>query len=226
MPLKAKDEKGQIVYAWNAKKGVKYFCPHCGGEMIFVDAVKKIKHFRHKAECPFDVESESLEHEFMKYYVFNWLRKLNGDADIEVRIGEHIADVVSGDVVVEVQASNISLETAKSRFKTYTINNYYTMWLFSKDFIEFRKWFIVRSEFRKFLLNINKSFLFFLDPYSGYLKWFKLIKEFGKKCRVKLNGNKYLVVNSGSEKLDGCGVKKYEMDGFKVAIPKPKNLYI
>jgi len=147
MPLKAVDlVSGKTVYAWDVakwdlktiekkRKSGDFVCPFCGSELTFRLGSKRISHFAHKPNksCRFKTEPETFQHELMKFVVAKWFKDMGKKVDVEVRIGDHIADVVAEDIVVEVQYSHISCAEAKRRTHTYTANNYYTMWLFHPE---------------------------------------------------------------------------------------------
>ena len=49
-PLGAFDCSGNHVFPRDANKNDEYTCPDCFRPLIFVDAVERVKHFRHRAE--------------------------------------------------------------------------------------------------------------------------------------------------------------------------------
>ena len=178
MPLKALNSRGEIVLSWKVKEPEEiYYCPYCKGEMVFVNAKRKIRHFRHLSKCKYEYEQETLEHLLMKKVVYDWLNNLGLNADVEVKIGNHVADVVANDLVVEVQVSNITSEVAIDRLRTYSQNGYYTLFLFTPDKIEWRKWFVIRSAFRRKCLALYDRRLHYLDPYTKALGVYILRKK-------------------------------------------------
>lgn len=229
MPVKALlVSTGDLVYSWEVRgwpeerrRGEAFICPKCRGEMVFVDARVKRKHFRHRARCPYEVEPETEDHEAMKELVYEWLSNLNGEADVEVTIGENIADVVSGDVVVEVQYSYIDVKELLRRTENYTKHGYYTMWLLHKDFRKWRKWFVVMSRSWRFLIYLNHGHLYFLDPETSKLGKYKLRKNYGGR---RLAGFRYAVVEKKWEPLQKFSIFKYEIrlgDGRTLLVARP-----
>lgn len=211
MPLKALNSKGEVVYSWKVKEPEEiYYCPYCKGEMVFVNAKRKIKHFRHlSSECKYKSEPESYEHELMKYIVCYWLKKLGYNPDVEVRIGDHIADVVANNLVVEVQVSNITLEEGIDRLITYTKNGYYTLFIFTPDKREWRKWFVIRSAFRRKCLALYDRRLHYLDPYTKALGVYILRKKLDEDNR--LEGWRYAVERKWWDDINKYKkIRKYE----------------
>jgi len=51
-----------------------FMCPSCKQELIFVDGIEIIKHFRHKVECDCNWEPESENHLEMKMFMKNLLK--------------------------------------------------------------------------------------------------------------------------------------------------------
>ena len=101
-------------------------CPNCDQEMIFVNPVADIiKHFRHKVECPYSTEPESIEHIEMK----GFLKRNIPGARVEVKIGRRIADILIEDIVIECQASSITLRELKERTYDYNNNGYWVLWI-------------------------------------------------------------------------------------------------
>jgi len=213
MPLKALFN-GKIVYSWdvgkwseNAKDSATFVCPYCFGEMIFVDAKLKVKHFRHLSRCPYEVEPETQDHMQMKKVVFDWLSRF-GKADVEVAIGNNIADVVCGDLVVEVQRSNLSAKELLERTRNYSSCGYYAMWLLHPERMDWRKWFIVLSRAWRFLIYFNHSHLYFLDPRTRNLGKYRLRKKYGG---IWLEGSRYAVVDKVWKPVQEYSVFKYKV---------------
>ncbi len=75
----AYNEAGDVVYSDNAVKGERYFCPKCGGELIFKNSGKRgpgsrCKHFSHKAKNH-DCTNESILHSIFKHKAAKLLRE-------------------------------------------------------------------------------------------------------------------------------------------------------
>ena len=82
----------KIFYSWVKKdypfiliNRNSFLCPHCNSDLIFVDGIEIIKHFRHKVKSNCDFEPESKEHLEMKF----WLKRFIGlsDKDLMAALG-------------------------------------------------------------------------------------------------------------------------------------------
>lgn len=125
MPIRAVVDNKE-VFADTFTAGKNITCPNCEQKMIFINPIAHIiKHFRHKVECPYSTEPESIEHIEMKGFFMNKIT----EARIEVKIGKRIADVVVNGVVIECQVSSISLKEIRERNKDYNNNGYYVIWI-------------------------------------------------------------------------------------------------
>lgn len=136
MPLTALNGKGELLMSMNCDENVrneKLNCPHCNEKMVFVNPYQYIiKHFRHKRTCPYSTEPESKEHIAMK----SFFCQQNKECKPEIKIGNRIADVVLGDVVIECQVSTITMRELIERTQSYNSAGYYVAWvLHPKNFL-------------------------------------------------------------------------------------------
>lgn len=92
---------------------------------MFVDAIQKIKHFRHYTLCPYDTEPETETHLAMKALI----KQLYPNAELEVRIGNRITDALVGDVAIECQVSPISEQEIFERTRDYNLQGKAVCWL-------------------------------------------------------------------------------------------------
>lgn len=149
--LRAKDELNNEYLSYKFEnehiefiKEKNLFCPNCQNKVLFVNAIKKIKHFRHfnAEECGGEPETE--EHINMKLAMVKFLSQDKKISQIitEKRIGDQIADVYFKynnqlDCAIECQCSPISEEDFKERNKKYHKKRIYKMWIFGNDFYNF-----------------------------------------------------------------------------------------
>jgi competence CoiA-like predicted nuclease len=141
MPLRAMAFTGQKYLSYELRddlKRVPWFCPHCFGKMVFVDADLKIKHFRHFVECPYETEPESQTHLEIKQFIYEAYRDCG--AELEKRLGNKITDVfvpnLNNGTCFEVQLSPISEEEMCEREENASSFKYGLFWVFSEWDIE------------------------------------------------------------------------------------------
>ena len=137
----------------NPKK-YKWSCPHCKGKLshtkehIRRGRFQVVEHFRHKNECPYPTERDTLTHLQMKRWVFDSFKNIYPNIQMEQRIGNHITDVAIreeieikdgtrwNDFAIECQASPITTVEIMNRMYEYTNHNFYTLWILHSDFLE------------------------------------------------------------------------------------------
>lgn len=121
-------------------EGKTFICPNCGNKMMFVDAIEKIKHFRHYSEnlgCYTEPETE--EHMLMKKICFETLSNIYGKnvvgeeyVELEKKILDSRADVfLKPNIAIECQASSISVNDLVRRTEKYSKNGIYVCWILS-----------------------------------------------------------------------------------------------
>ena len=103
-------------------------CPHCKQKVIFVNATKKIKHFRHhlKSEC--DFEPETQRHIEMKLFMKNKLPHLKLEYNLKFAVPD-LYDKIDN-VAIEVQHSKISKEKFLERCYNYSKRGIFVLWIF------------------------------------------------------------------------------------------------
>lgn len=186
MPLIASTKEGRrltsisesdLPYIQSIKE--KFVCPNCKGEMMFVDAMKKIKHFRHFTDCPYETEPETERHLEMKALI----KHLFPSAILENRIGERINDATVPEykVAIEVQCSNISEYEILERTHDYNSNGYSVLWIFgnrTKDELAKYRTFIKKQE-RCLKRLYNNRFWIYLDDNFNTVSWKRYSKRMG-----------------------------------------------
>ncbi|MCU7495340.1 MAG: hypothetical protein HF314_05615 [Ignavibacteria bacterium] len=138
MAIKAYDSKGEIVLAFEvAERDIEYTCCNCGNKMSFVNANIKVKHFRHLVECNCDPEPETAAHIFYKRTVFQILKKMNlGEVLLEHSLdGIARPDIFvkrenAPDIAIEVQATNMELDSFYQKIAYYLLQGFITVYLF------------------------------------------------------------------------------------------------
>lgn len=147
--LKALDSNQQIVHAWEAHKGEKYFCPECELPTILKAGTQKVSHFAHKQkESCFYGAGETQEHLRMKTAIANLLKD-QFDVQVEQQlIPNRRADVVIKKelpeenrtliVAIECQHSPISIEEFEERNLDYSKYGIPVLWVWSSKRLGFR----------------------------------------------------------------------------------------
>lgn len=130
-------EDGRQVYAWETDKEQSPFtCPACQGKVVLKQGDIKIHHFAHAPghACEYG-GGETVEHLETKRAIFEALRD-NSDVSrlqLERNLKTVIPDISCyiGDtrVAIEVQRSNINIETIERRLTEYTRLNIAVMWV-------------------------------------------------------------------------------------------------
>jgi len=157
MSLYAFNKNNDRIFAPECKLREEFHCQECDGIMRFVNAMFKIKHFRHKVECPYETEPETQEHLRMKLY----FKELYNNAELEVRVGKNLrrADVLVGDVVIECQHSPISVKEMVERTKDHNKYSKYVLWIFSSAFKNKKR----RSSSEKFMYYLYGQNIYFAN---------------------------------------------------------------
>lgn len=132
--FKAKDEHENIVFAENATKEGKYFCPGCNGELILRHGEQKAIHFAHKSKCPFPPEEKEYLSEWhirMQSYFPPESREYYFDEEGE----KHRADVFLEDknTVIEFQKSPITREEYERRTFFHLNAGRRIIWVFDES---------------------------------------------------------------------------------------------
>ncbi|MFL9650616.1 competence protein CoiA [Exiguobacterium chiriqhucha] len=109
-----------------------FSCPECGERVIVRQGVKRRLHFAHVNPCGC---GESTGHHEDKWRVRQWLQGQGYEVEQEVVIGARRADLVAvrddTRLVVEIQASTLSIESYVDRTRHYRDNGLDVVWLAS-----------------------------------------------------------------------------------------------
>lgn len=133
--LIAHDGHGARTLAAEAERGQNYACPVCATPVILKRGSIVVPHFAHtpRSQC-WLTRGESLRHLTMKAQVGAWLQSKERGCRYEVIFGtERRADVVSRGMVVECQASALSIAEWEARTRFYNGLGYAVLWLWDED---------------------------------------------------------------------------------------------
>jgi hypothetical protein len=129
MSLIALDDTGMRVSSLRKIDNLRqhWSCPNCNKDMVYVDAMTRIKHFRHYTQCEYETEPETERHLAMK----SLIHQIYPDSVLENRIGNRINDctIASEKVAVEVQCSSISTTEMMERVMDYNHLGYKVFWI-------------------------------------------------------------------------------------------------
>lgn len=125
----AVDENGNRIDAFDADKGNSYFCPVCGGPVILRAGLVNTRHFAHVVDGKCD--------DSWTYDMSEWHRRMQSFFPAENREvivkhdGKiHRADVLVGNIAIEMQHSQISAEEFNDRNKFFESAGYRLVWVF------------------------------------------------------------------------------------------------
>ena len=111
-----------------------FYCPNCDKEVMFVNSVTKIRHFRHYDDNECSSEPDTEQHTLFKKQIYDILVKAGYSCNYEVKIGNRVADIYGVGrglkLVVECQLSPISPEELKARDYDYHKLGFETIWIF------------------------------------------------------------------------------------------------
>lgn len=132
----AKDSKENVRASREAAAKVAFVCPACGGDVILRKGRLRIPHFSHKAtdSCSYGA-GESETHRRCKTEIYEALLRSPHVSD--VRLERHLKDVrpdvsarIRGiPIAIEIQISNLSVETVIRRTQKYAQRGIYLLWL-------------------------------------------------------------------------------------------------
>ncbi len=111
-------------------------CGYCKSDVIFVDGIEIIKHFRHKVTSTCDFEPESQEHYEMKYFMRDFMGLTNDDLEVDFGFGRADLYDKQKNIAFEVQKSNITKKKFLERCYNYTKNGIAVMWIFHDSFLK------------------------------------------------------------------------------------------
>ena len=126
----------EIILANEVKEREEFKCIECKQKAIFVDAIFKIKHFRHFITSNCEPEPETEQHLNMKKF---FIENLNLKREnIEVPLGFARPDLYlqCKKIAIEVQHSNLNYQKFIERTKNYTKNDIAVLWIFDSVFLK------------------------------------------------------------------------------------------
>ncbi|MDR2592983.1 MAG: hypothetical protein LBC59_09340 [Chitinispirillales bacterium] len=135
--LVAQNENKERCLAKEAKKGDSYYCPECGSKLTLKKGHVKIPHFAHKVKCDCCYgHGESETHYKIKTAVYDYLNSKTEtckNVALELYLKEVRPDVyaeINGvKVAIEIQKSNIDIDTIKKRMTAYKNKDIAVIWL-------------------------------------------------------------------------------------------------
>lgn len=131
--LKAVNKKtfeNVLSYEYFVDKDDKFICPFCKEEVIFVDAIEKIKHFRHYSQSECSTEPETYEHIEMKKFMIEKLNLTKENIEVDLIFAKPDLFIPEKKLAIEVQHSPISENDFIFRTKRYAENNVFVLWIF------------------------------------------------------------------------------------------------
>lgn len=123
-------------YNFILKNRNSFICPSCKQELVFVDGIEIIKHFRHKVECDCEWEPESENHLEMKYFMKKLLNLSNEDIEVNLNFAQPDLYIKDKGIAIEVQNSNITKKKFLERCYNYTKNGIAVMWIFHDSLLK------------------------------------------------------------------------------------------
>lgn len=200
--IKAIDKSGAKVSIDHADKNEHYYCPVCGQILIQKRGQVRMHHFSHIGErggyekgyvpC-----SDKWNYDKSDWHI-EWQKKFpeeSYETVVEFEGKKHIADVLIGDIVIEFQYSNITIEEFRERNEFYTKCGYKVIWVFnvfedfweekivSDDFDENKyHWTYVKKLFREMEVCNEKALIFFQSSYME-------VDFEEKKCIMKVKNS-------------------------------------
>lgn len=122
------DENGNRIFASNAKKDTKYFCPVCKTEVRLKDGCSNATHFAHITLDKCDDFSSDMSEWHRKWQSLFPIKNCEHIIQNENEI--HRADVCCYGTVIEFQHSPISADEFWRRNDFYTELGYKVVWIF------------------------------------------------------------------------------------------------
>ncbi|MFK3985974.1 competence protein CoiA [Exiguobacterium mexicanum] len=131
------DRTGGYVDALTLSRGriepfAPFVCPECGERVIVKQGVRRRLHFAHVHPCG---RGESTGHHEDKWGVRQWLQTQGYAVEQEVIIGARRADLLARrddtSLVIEIQASTLTIESYVERTRHYRDNGLDVVWLAS-----------------------------------------------------------------------------------------------
>jgi hypothetical protein len=173
--LTSRDASGAIVLAEDAQRDDEHWCPECLGSVILKRGTIVTPHFAHAVDSNCSMSTgESLRHLEMKRQIGRIFEKtpLFPCVSYEVKFGAfRRADVViQDDIVVECQASPISVEEVIARTLDYNEFGHAVLWVFDESRIPYRyAWDAFLSKHREREVRIPAEIRFVHQAAYGHL---------------------------------------------------------
>jgi competence CoiA-like predicted nuclease len=188
IPLKAFDLTDKvIVRSYNfviIPTNHKYLCPACNEDMIPINGSIKIHHFRHHKTCIYQTEPDTEEHENIKLWcmvnlpVHNDIGYIDDEhtfLEIKRRADVYVVLKNGIRVVIECQASGMSIKEYETRMKDYNSIGVSVMWIFSAtlgnklknikgDVKNKQKRILIYDNTHNYVLIEKKRFMLFSKP--------------------------------------------------------------
>lgn len=179
--LRAINEKNENCLSFEKiDKSKKFHCPRCSNEVIFVDAILRIKHFRHKVESNCEPEPETLKHIEMKHFM---LKKLLWENEcLEVNLKFARPDLYKNNIAIEVQYSPVSYKDFIERTVNYRLHNIYVLWIF--------EWHLLKENVSDFLKKAHEIYFGRIYVYKNGVIFPVHLKSTGVYKRT-INGELY-----------------------------------
>lgn len=125
----ALDKSRTRVFAADAKKGNSYVCPVCNSPVVLKSGMVNMAHFAHSAnsEC-----SDSWHYDMSEWHrqMQSFFPTENQEVVIQHDGKIHRADVLFGNIVIEMQHSPITTEEFNDRNLFFKALGYRTVWIF------------------------------------------------------------------------------------------------
>lgn len=126
--LVANNEYNERVYASEATKDKKYYCPICNGEVILKSGDIKIDHFAHKN----NICNDKWNYDMSEWHIKKqeYFEKQYQEVVIVHNGEKHRADILKDNMVIEFQHSPITAKELLERTQFYKNAGYNIAWVF------------------------------------------------------------------------------------------------
>lgn len=133
--LIAKNKKGELVSALNAKREEEFVCPACEKKLCLKHGQKQQPHFAHwkKDACQTLSEGETTEHLMGKVWLSQ--RLPNSSLEVYLPLLKQRPDLLLAQTPIEFQCSSLSLQRFKERTYNYLNYQYEPWWIVGKKFV-------------------------------------------------------------------------------------------
>ena len=189
------------------KLGSQFICPHCFEELIFVNGVKVITHFRHKIESNCSSEPETPIHLEMKSYIKEFFNLTDEEIEYTKLSNKGFKPdgfIIEKNIALEVQHSITSKEEFIQRNEKFSKNNISVLWIFDKEIVTENPSAMIRKAHEIYFgrvyaydKNIKKIIPIHFHPtkrwipefngHGGYYKFYKTRKILQENIPIKNN---------------------------------------